>query len=132
MTHALTLQNVGWRAAANVEIVHNWKPHHFQIQPGVSFTEGTNPTGQHVIKIESLARREWVTIQILTGGAQPPNVVGVLSADGPSRFVNTRQHFVIPRARQWLYAVLVIIGFVTAVYWGARFITRFAQLLLGR
>jgi len=130
-THALTLQNVGWRAAANVEIVHNYKPHHFKIQPGVAFTELTNPQNQHVIKIDSLARREWVTIQILTAGAQLPNLVGVRSADGPSRFVNTRQHFVIPRPRQILVAALSVIGFVTAAYWGGRFVTRFAQLLMG-
>jgi hypothetical protein len=129
-THALTLQNVGWRAASNVEIIHKQKPQYFQIQPAVHFTEVTNTTGEHIIQIESLARHEVITIQILVVAAAVPGLVGVRSADGPSKFVTTRQHFVIPRARQQLFAALLIVGFATTVYWGARFVARFIQLLL--
>jgi len=131
-THALSIQNVGWRAAAKVEIIHQARPQYFQLQPGVKFSESTNPTGEHVISIDSLGRGEFVTIQILSAGGQPPNVVGVKSADGQSRFTSTQQRFVIPKSRQWVLLLLLVVGFVTTASWVAQMVARYGPLILAR
>src|SRR3990172_3847820 len=72
-THTLSVQNLGWRAVRDVEIIHRYRPQHFQLQPALHFTEATNPTGEHIIRIPSLARREYTTIQIISHGNQPPD-----------------------------------------------------------
>lgn len=131
-THALSIQNVGWRAATKVEVIHQSKPQYFQIQPGVKFTESTNPTGEHVISIDSLARREFVTVQILSLNVQPPNLVGVKSADGQSRLTSTQQTFVISKSRRWVLVVLLVIGFVTTFSEAARMVARYGPMLLAR
>lgn len=118
-THALSIQNLGWRPGRRVEIIHQNRPQFFQIQPAVNFTETVNPTGEHVIIIQSLAPREFVTIQILSTGSIP-NLVGVKSEDGPSQQVTTQQQFVLSKRRQVVLSLLLIIGFVTAVYWVAK------------
>ncbi len=129
LTHALGIQNLGWRAARRVEIIHRQRPQFFQIQPAVNFTETTNPSGEHVIAIQSLAPREYVAIQILSTGAIP-DLMGVKSEDGPSQQVTTQQQFVISRRRQIVLLLLLIVGFVTAVYWGGKVGLRVIEQLI--
>jgi len=67
-THTLTIQNVGWRPATRVEIVHGQAPQLFRFTPQINYTQGVTPSGEHVITIEALAPREWVALQVLTVG----------------------------------------------------------------
>jgi hypothetical protein len=115
-THTLTVQNVGWRPASRVEILHGQAPQLFRFVPPVNFTQGVTPAGEHVITIESLAPREWVTLHVLTVGNFPP-LRSVRSVEGPSTQVTTRQTFVIPRARRHVFQVLLVLGAATAIYW---------------
>ena len=132
-THALSIQNVGWRSARRVEIIHRQRPQFFQIQPAVNFTEATNPSGEHVIIVQSLARREFITIQILSTGTIP-GLVGVKSEDGPAQQVTTQQQFVISRRRQAVFALFLIVGFVATIYWvgkvGLRLLGLFLRLAM--
>src|SRR5712672_1024121 len=52
-THALTVQNVGRKAASDIEIVHGSKPELFKLNPSLDFTERTTPDGQHITHIAS-------------------------------------------------------------------------------
>jgi hypothetical protein len=131
-THQLTVQNVGYRPARSVEIVHRQRPQQFQIRPGVEFTETTNPTGEHVISIATLAPKEFVAIQILAVGMQRPDLLGIRSADGPSRFTQVGLRFVRPWWRLLIVRALLVVGFVTTFYWIARLIGRYGPMLLSR
>lgn len=122
-THALTIQNLGWRTANQIEIIHGQAPQLFRMQPQLNFTQTTLPNGEHVITIPTLARREWVTIQVLTVGTLPPLRV-VRSHEGQSTHVTTQQTFVISRARRRVLQVLLILGLVTAIYWTWRIASR--------
>jgi hypothetical protein len=128
-THTLSIGNLGWRAAKDVQIIHKSRPQHFQLQPAVLFSEETNPTGEHVIRISSLARREFTFIHIISVGVQPPPVT-VKSEDGRSKAMTTRQQFVIPKPRRIVFAGLIIIGFATTVYWVGRISARLVPALL--
>jgi hypothetical protein len=129
-THALTIQNLGWRAATGVEIVHVSAPQFFQLHPVVNFNVTTTPNGQHVITIPSLARREWVTVQILSVGTLPA-LGGIKSAEGPSRQVNTTQNFVVSKQRQAVLIVLLLIGLGTVIGWLWRVAPSLATRLAG-
>ena len=58
-TDSLTIQNIGRKKATNVEIVHKYKPDHFHFSTAISFTEETNPNGEHIIKIPGLGAKEF-------------------------------------------------------------------------
>ena len=122
-THTLTVQNVGWRPASRVEILHGQAPQLFRFVPQVNFTQGVTPAGEHVITIESLAPREWVALHVLTVGNFPP-LRSVRSAEAPSTLVTTRQTFVISKARRRVFQVLLVLGTATAIYWLWRIATR--------
>src|SRR2546428_10131561 len=47
-SHALTIQNVGWRPATNVEIVHGQSPQLFRFIPQINFSQAQTPSGEHV------------------------------------------------------------------------------------
>jgi len=50
-THTLTIQNVGWRPASRIEILHGQTPQLFRFVPQVNFTQSVTPAGEHVITI---------------------------------------------------------------------------------
>ena len=81
-------------------------------------------TGEHVIQISSLARREFTTVQIIGVGAEPPRLARITASDGPSAFVTTRQQFLISRTRRLVFSALIAVGFASVVYWGLRIFSR--------
>jgi hypothetical protein len=129
LTHALSIQNLGLRPARRVEIIHRQRPQFFKIQPAVNFTETTNPSSEHVITIQSLAPREYVTIQILSTGAIP-DLMAVKSEDGPAQQVTTQQQFVLSKRRQVILLLLLIVGFVTTAYWVGKVSLRVMEQLI--
>ncbi|HKX02430.1 MAG TPA: hypothetical protein VJX71_08005 [Methylomirabilota bacterium] len=122
-THTLTVQNVGWRPASRIEILHGQAPQLFRFVPQVNFTQGVTPAGEHVITIESLAPREWVALHVLTVGNFPP-LRTVRSVEGPSTLVTTRQTFVISKVRRRVLETLIVLGAATAIYWFWRIASR--------
>jgi hypothetical protein len=122
-THTLTIQNVGWRPATQVEIVHGQSPQLFRFIPQINFTQGVTPSGEHVITIAALGPREWLALQVMTVGTFPP-LRSVRSTEGPSTQVTTRQTFVISRRRRLTLQALLILGTATAIYWLWRIASR--------
>jgi len=122
-THTLTVQNVGWRPASRIEILHGQAPQLFRFVPQVNFTQGVTPAGEHVITIESLAPREWVALHVLTVGNFPP-LRTVRSVEGLSTLVTTRQTFVISKVRRRVLETLIVLGAATAIYWVWRIASR--------
>jgi hypothetical protein len=65
LTQSVTIQNFGRECADWIEIVHAQRPDFFQLHPALNYTETTGPTGEHVLRVESLAAKEFFTIQFL-------------------------------------------------------------------
>jgi hypothetical protein len=65
LTQSVTIQNFGRKCAEWVEIVHARRPDFFQLYPALHYTEHTAPTGEHTLRVESLAPKEFFTIQFL-------------------------------------------------------------------
>ena len=115
-TDSLTIQNTGRESATNVEIVHKYKPDHFHFSTAISFTEETNPNGDHIIKISSLGAKEFVNIQFLSH-VQQPVLLTVRSADGPAQLIQVHLQRMFPKWFNASMAGLLLLGFGFALYW---------------
>lgn len=115
-TDALTVQNVGRRPATDVEIVHEERPDHFQFSTAVRYTEETNSTGEHVIKVPSLGPKEHINLQILSH-QKLPVLLNVRSADGKAQPIQVHLQRVLPRWLQVLVAGLILFGAGFCIYW---------------
>src|SRR5260370_10483491 len=71
LTQSLTIQNFGRETAEWIEIVHQQKPDFFQLHPALNFNQNTSPIGQHLLRVESLAPKEFFTIQFLCYSHMP-------------------------------------------------------------
>ena len=115
-TDSLTIQNVGQKPATNVEIVHKYKPDHFQFSTAISYTEETNPTGEHIIKISSLGAKKFVNIQLLSH-VQLPILLNVRSAEGPAQLIQVHLQRMFPKSFNVLVGGLLLLGFGFGLYW---------------
>jgi hypothetical protein len=115
-TDSLTIQNAGKKPATNVEIVYKYKPDHFQFSTAISFSEETNPNGEHIIKIPSLGSKEFVNIQLLSH-MQLPILLNVRSADGPAQLIKVHLQRMFPKWFNALVVGLFLLGFGFALYW---------------
>lgn len=119
LTQSLTIQNFGREKAAWVEIVHAARPDFFQLHPALDFMEHTSPTGEHTLRVQSLAPKEYFTIQFLCY-TLPPNLSFIRSEAGhasPMSWMTVRKY------PKWVYTLvkaLTVIGAAFCVYWIAR------------
>jgi len=124
LTQALTIQNLGRESAAWVEIVHRRKPDFFQLYPTLNYTENTTATGEHTLRVQSLAPKEFFTIQFLCY-THPPELAFIRSNAGHASLM---PWLIVRKYPTWVYALMwfaLIIGAGFAAYWiikGAAFI----------
>jgi hypothetical protein len=124
LTQALTVQNLGRESAAWIEIVHRRKPDFFQLYPTLNYTENTTATGEHTLRVQSLAPKEFFTIQFLCY-THPPELSFIRSNAGHASLM---PWLIVRKYPTWVYALMwfaLIIGAGLAAYWiikGAAFI----------
>lgn len=118
-TDSLTIQNAGRKSATNIEIVHKEKPDHFQFSQAISYKEGLNPNGEHLIKLDSLGPKEFLNIQYLSH-SKLPVLLRVRSDQGSAQLIQVQFQQIYP---QWLFfivSILMISGFGLLLYWGVK------------
>jgi len=115
-TNSLTIQNFGRKAAAWVEIVHRRRPDFFQLYPSLNYNEITTPSGEHIIRIESLAHKEYVTLQLLSYVHQPE----LLYIRSEAGHASQMPWMVVRKFPKWAYAaiqLLILVGAGFSTYW---------------
>jgi hypothetical protein len=117
-TDSLTIQNVGHLPATDIEIVHKARPDHFQFSTPIDFTEVTNPSGEHVIKIASLGAKEHINIQLLSHTTQPV-LLNVRSAEGRAELIQVQLQRILPKLVQVIFWLLFLLGTGFFLYWVA-------------
>jgi hypothetical protein len=115
-THALTIQNVGRKAASDIEIVHRAKPELFKLNPSLDFTERTTPDGQHIIQIATIAPKEWFSLEFLSA-RQIPELLYIRTKDGHCERIQIQPQRIFPRWYLFLLRILVLIGLGFSIYW---------------
>jgi hypothetical protein len=119
LTHSVSIQNLGRRQAQWIEVVHKSRPDFFQLNPPLNYTETQTQTGEHVLRIESLAPREWFTIQFLSY-KQQAELAYIRSEAGHANVIAWMPARQFPR---WYYVVLqafIYAGFGFTSYWAIR------------
>ena len=116
LTQSVTVQNFGRGSAEWIEIVHAQRPDFFQLNPPLNYTENTAPNGEHTLRIESLAAKEFFVIQFLCY-THVPVLAFIRSTAGHATlmpWMTVRAH---PR---WIYALVwlaLLLGMGFAAYW---------------
>jgi hypothetical protein len=116
LTQSVTIQNFGHESADWIEIVHARRPDFFQLHPALNYTESTAQTGEHTLRVGSLASKEFFTIQFLCY-THMPTLAYIRSPAGhasPMPWMTVRKYPSWVYAAMWL-AMLVGAGFVA--YW---------------
>jgi hypothetical protein len=125
-THAITIQNIGRRAAEGIEIIHSRKPDLFRLQPARDFTESTNPQGSHVLHLNTLGPKEWFTIEFLSYTLQP-ETPGIRSNAGMAQLIPIGFNRVLPRWKICGIWLLIFSGIGLWAYW----LIRTGEFVLG-
>jgi hypothetical protein len=114
LTQSMTIQNFGRERADWVEIVHVQRPDFFQLLPPLNYTETTSPTGEHTLRIGSLAPREFFTIQFLCY-THMPATVHVRSEAGHAALMPWMTVTKYPR---WVYGSMLVAMVTGAAFFG--------------
>jgi hypothetical protein len=115
LTQSLTVQNFGRKPAEWVEIVHRRRPDFFQLYPSLNYTESMTPAGEYVLRVESLAPKNWFTIQFLSYKNKPELLYIRTNAGAASLMPYT----VVRKFPQWVIQLVridLILGGVVSVY----------------
>jgi hypothetical protein len=115
-TNSLTIQNLGGKSAENIEIIHKVKPDFFQLSPPISFVEETNTKGEHIIRINSLGSKEFITLQLLSYKTAPI-LLNVRSKEGAAELIQIQLQRVFSAWIRVLFIFLEFVGAGFLVYW---------------
>jgi hypothetical protein len=81
-TKEIWVQNIGRAPVQHVEVILAATPTHFDIWPQRKFAHTTNPSGNFVISVDDLNRREYFTISMLQVSSETPMVTNVRWSGG--------------------------------------------------
>jgi hypothetical protein len=116
LSQSITIQNFGRECAEWVEIAHRQKPDFFQLDPPLNFTEATTPSGEHHVRVQSLASKQFFTIQFLSY-THAPELAFIRS---PAGYADQMPWWTVRRFPSWVNALLgflVIAGACFCAYW---------------
>ena len=116
LTQSVTIQNFGRECADWVEIVHRRRPDFFQLYPALNYTESTSPTGEHTLRVQSLAPKEFFIIQFLCY-THMPELAFIRS---PAGHASAMPWMTVRKFPSWVYGLLwflIIVGAAFCAYW---------------
>lgn len=113
-TRTIFIQNVGRAPAEDIEVHLTGKPEHFQIWPTFNYTCDTNPESHYVVKVGSLGRREYFTIEMLSSNDNVlPIVTRVRTRQAEAKSVPMAPMQVFPK---WLGQFFVATAMISAFF----------------
>lgn len=122
-TDSITIQNIGRKAAQNIEIIHKERPDHFQFSQAIGFEEENAPDGSHITKISSLGPKEFINIQYLSH-IKAPTLLNIRSEDGPAGLIQVQFQRIFPQWFNFSVAVLLLVGLGAILYGIAKLVIK--------
>ena len=127
-TQTYTIQNLGSDNAKIIDIVHRRRPDFFRLQPQLDYVEKTATGSEHIISINTLAPKEFFSLEILSY-RNLPEFLYVRSNDGYAKPITFSLQRVLPKWAQYLLRLILGMGFATILY-GIYWLSNKAILLL--
>lgn len=115
-TDALTIQNVGRKAAENVEIVFDREPDFHQLSPAVNHTKEVSDNSHCIIHIPSLGPREYVILQILSY-TNVPQLLNLRSSAGKASLMPVQIYRALPAWFNVFVVIMFTVGIGFSAYW---------------
>jgi len=115
-THNLSVQNIGREPAEDVEIIHSGRPDLFFLHPPLAYEEEQSGSGEHVLRIKSLGRKEHCFLQMITYKSSLPELLNVRFKAGKAIPIPVQLQRVFPLWVQRIVIVLTIMGVWVATY----------------
>jgi hypothetical protein len=119
LTHAITVQNLGRRAAESIEITHQSKPDFFKLEPALDYEEDYTPAKEHIVRIPHLAPKDFFTIEFLNY-VPGPRFLGIRSSEGKTEFIAIQPQRIYPKWVKRLSVFLLYVGAGFVIYWLVR------------
>lgn len=115
-TATLRIENWGRANATNIQIIHQHKPMIFEVWPPLEYHESSNPNGNHIITIASLAAQQGFAIELLSSTRPLPELLAVRSDGAVAQKADFTLNRYIPKPIIAGYNVLAFIGIGTIIY----------------
>jgi hypothetical protein len=115
-TDSITVQNLGRKAAEDLEIIFRSKPDHFMLTPPLNYKEETTPNGGFLIQIGTLGPKEFFTLHLLSY-ATLPHVDLIRSKNGPAEPIPFQMQRKFPRWLELSIAFTIFVGMGFSLYW---------------
>ena len=125
-TSALTVQNLGRRAAGDVQIILSGEPADLQMYPIIPHEEYVSEDGHFVLTIPRLAPQEIVSLQIV-GLGYFPSLLNLRSDAGVAQNVPVKIERIYPTWWTGPLIALLLAGLGVTIYW----VIRVAGLVIG-
>lgn len=116
ITQELWFNNTGRAAVEDIEIVLNWNPMHFEIWSPRQHDPGIDPNGRLIIKLPSLAPKEFFTVSLLDT-KELPALVNVRSKNSEGKRIDMMPVRQFSTTVNAFIAILMLIGLATLIYW---------------
>jgi len=124
-TNSVTVQNLGRKAAENIEIIYQYKPDSYKIWPERIAEAKTNDDGTFIILLKSLGRKEYFSIESLHYQGLHPEIVNARTKEGPIKTVKFNSQRAQPQWKAWTGRVIFLIGIGTIGYWTLQLLERY-------
>lgn len=115
-TNSLTVQNLGRESAEDVEIIHKSRPDFFQFSPPIAYLEETTKSGDHILRIPHLGKKEFFTLQLLSYKSVPV-LQNIRSKDGSGTQIQFKFQRHYPKWLEYLIGLIMVSGLIVVVYW---------------
>jgi hypothetical protein len=112
-TRSFSIKNEGREPASDIEIHFNFRPEHLQIWPTFNYQTEMNPEGHFCVRIANLGRQEWMSIEVVAGNRDLPQLLRVRTRQGEAKLVQIAPMRVLPRWQLFILWGLVLAG----VFW---------------
>jgi hypothetical protein len=109
-TASFIVQNKGRAIANDVEFVLNYNPDELSVWSQRQYIVEQNPEGRQIVRFETLAPKEVVTINVITVGREMPAALTVRCKEAIGKFIEVYPQQQMPRALIFVARIVFLLG----------------------
>lgn len=108
--------NNGRQTARNVEITFNWRPMYLNMWPIRIYEEHLDKDARYTIKLDTLAPKEGINIELLSVKNELPNLINVRSEDCSGKLIQLVPQPIVTGWMRGSLLLMIFLGVVTSIY----------------